>query len=212
MSLDHGRDALDDLLDASAPAVAPVSARLRDELATMVQEARHDARPSAVVRRLPRAVAVTGAVALLAGGAGAAAATSDLWSPWARTPAATYTYTLPSGAVCEERIGNFVAQDAAATRAAQEWLASVDVLAVADVEGVYARMKADLDVVALDAQGREVPGHYGTPHWNADRHYSMAVHRAVGEAIDAELVRQGFDLEQVQMERSGQISCPGAQW
>ncbi len=211
MTDDHGRDALDDLLDASAPAVPPVSARLRGELAAMALEARHDARPTAVARRIPRGVAAAGAVALLAGGAGAAAA-SDLWSPWARTPAATYTYTLPSGAVCEERIGNFIARDAAATQAAQEWLAGVDALAVADVEGVYARMKAETDVVALDAQGREVPGHYGTPYWNADLHYSMAVGVAVGEAVDAELVRQGFDLEQVQMERSGQISCQGAQW
>lgn len=60
-----------------------------------------------------RAAVLAAAPVLTLGGAGAAAAAVLDWSPWAQQPDVAFTYTLPSGATCAQRLGNVTAADPA---------------------------------------------------------------------------------------------------
>ena len=90
-------------------------------------------------RRTPRIVAAGAALTLLLGGATAAAAASGIieWDPWAEQ-AVNRTFTLPSGAECEFRMGNVMIGDPKAAAAAQDIIDHTDFVAELDVEAVMA--------------------------------------------------------------------------
>ncbi|WP_163543205.1 hypothetical protein [Occultella kanbiaonis] len=53
------------------------------------------------------------------------------------------------------------------------------------------------------------------PDWepmSADMEYALALGRAVSELVNDELESQGFDVENTDLNYSGQTSCPGADW
>jgi len=91
-------EALDDLLDHSAPAT-----RAADDTAlrAMMAEARREAPRG----RKRRGAIVAGAlVAVLVGGAGVATATDGFtWAPWLQDPIGSYSLTLPRGVVLPGR-------------------------------------------------------------------------------------------------------------
>lgn len=213
MSIDHD-DALDRRLDASRPEVAAPSLAELDAMARMAVAAE----PTGVMarlRRLPRPVAafaVLAGVGLAGTGAAAVAATYENWSPWAQDPDIAFTYTLPSGAECEQRLGGVQTNDPDLKEAVREFFASTDVLAEADIEGEIARSRADESTVQLD-DGTIVPGGYGTEYYNADTEYYTAVSLAVGDLLGSALEAQGFaPADSADLSYLGEAQCPGADW
>jgi len=202
-------DMLDDLLASSAPRTSTLTPELEHELVAMSVDAEYEARPAGRLRRMPRAAVVGIAAVLVLGGAGAAAAaTLSDWAPWATTPDASFTFTLPSGAVCEQRYGNVKGTDEV-TQAIREYMKQVDVLQLADIDAELQRARAD-ENVQVNADGSQEPGGYGTPYYNADSEYLQAVMQATSKVITTELDRQGIDYEGSSWE--GEAHCPGAQW
>ncbi|WP_166880088.1 hypothetical protein [Salinibacterium sp. ZJ450] len=210
---DREDDTLDALLTETAPYRHEPNPGILDELPSMVVGAEREARPLGVLRRMPRlAVAGVAAVLVLGGAGAAAAATFAGWSPWAQTPDAVYTYTLPSGAVCENRLGDVRGQDPAITEAIRTFVGGVDILAVADIDAALELMREQGTTQHLE-NGTEEPGGYGTVHYNADVEYNLAVNQAVSAVITNELLRQGFDLEtDTGLSYAGESHCPGADW
>lgn len=205
----------DELLAASAPPVTPQTPALIDELARMAAAAGARSGIERPRRRPTRTATVSIAAVLVLAGAGTAAAGAfGPWTaPWAETPDARTTFTLPSGATCEARLGNIEGVDPASTAAIQDYLAHVDIEAVIDVDAQIAAMRADTDRFAIDADGSLVSGNYGTPGYpSPDAEYNQAHAAAISAAITAELTRQGFDTIGSGISFEGETQCPGADW
>jgi hypothetical protein len=208
------RDRLEALLSESAP---------RDErelsggrIEAMIARSRTDARAAGRLGwlRNPR-VAIAGAAAIvLFGGAGAAAAaTYDDWAPWAQDPDLAYTYTLPSGAECEQRLGEVYSGDPELTAAVRDIMRNGDVVARADIDKWIGEIRAGKNTRVLD-DGTEVPAGYGTAYYSADQEYDSAMSQAISEVIGDDLRDRGFneDPGADNLQWSGQGYCPGADW
>lgn len=206
-------------LGGAAPRVSTITPRIEDELARMAVAARTDsARSEPNKRRVPRVAVIGLAAALVIGGAGAAAAaTGGFTSWWADDPDAAYTFTLPSGAVCEARWGNVMGgtSEDAARKAARDYLNSVDGVDQADIEAEIARIRADRDGWFQNADGTREPAGYGTENYpSPDAEYERAVSSVLTNAVWDELDRQGFDADEDlrNVSFAGEMNCPGAQW
>lgn len=212
---------LDALLDASRPATPLADAMTGEEAGSAVEAARRrsrSTRPTLLRRGGRPALAVTATVVLGAVGAGAAAAVAthlDWTAPWAADPDVVFTYTLPSGAVCEERIGGVAGTDPQVLEAARDFFRENDVLALADVDAEIDELRHDDNTVVLP-DGEVVDAPYGSEHypWTPDSEYRQAVSRAVGEVFTAELERRGIelDVDGAYDSYEGESQCPGAQW
>ncbi|MFD5864662.1 hypothetical protein ACFWGP_06920 [Agromyces sp. NPDC127015] len=122
-------DILDDLLDRAAPETRVVPS---SEFSAMINDARR-AQPRS--RRMPMVLTGGAIVALIAGGAGVAAAT-DLysWAPWAQDPLGAVPFTMANGFECELRFSDytggadpgFVSQ---VNQVLKDWYRSTDVIA-----------------------------------------------------------------------------------
>jgi hypothetical protein len=167
-------------------------------------------RESVPVRRRKawRVGAVSGVSLLAVLGAGAAAVAAGLWAPWATVPDGSFSYTLPSGVICEERVGDISVENPDVRRALQDIFATTDVMGEADINGWNDRLKAEesaleyaQEVVVAD----ESPGTTTV----ADVIYAMAVSRAVMEHVDTELAARGIDTTQDNnmMSLQGQALC-----
>lgn len=205
-------DPLDRLLEVSAPSVTPDSPALADQLHHMVPEASEPAAARRPSRPRPSRTAIAGLTsALVVVGAGSAAA-GGVWSPWAQDPDTTVTYTLPSGATCEMRLGDVQDADPAMTAAIQDYLADVDLESVIDVDAQISALRADRDVFVVADDGSMTPAWYGTPDYKSpDEEYNLAHSMAITEAVTDELERQGFDTP-AGFSYAGEAQCPGAQW
>ncbi len=203
------RDALDDLLDASAPAPTLDKRDVR----AMVADARREVR---VAPRAKRAAAITGVLALLmAGGAGVATAADYFdWAPWAQDPVGAYTYELPSGAACEVRFGNVQIVDRKdrdrreeIEQDLREWFNGTDVAgaALADVNDYIADSRAGEHKMQLE-DGSQVPAGYGTPYYDADLEYQAALSQSIDDKVMAESERLGYADEIASLEGHGY--CP----
>jgi hypothetical protein len=213
MTTEDDRDRLEMLLDASAPEVPEPSATVRAGAMSMIAAAENgdDARPRPRRHRLSRAViaGIASGSLLGLGGIAAAAATFEQWSPWAQNPDAGIGFTLPSGAECEYRVGGFEKMGAEAAAVVRAYVARVDLDDVVDIDGALRQLR-EQEYVAVQDDGTEVVGGYGTDHYfSPDKEFHMAVTWAVGEAIDAELLRQGVDGD---VDYMGEAVCPGYQW
>lgn len=211
---------LDALLDASRPATPLADAMTDAAAGAAVEAARRRARSTrpALRRGVRPVLAVTTVLALGAVGAGAAAAVAthfEWTAPWAEDPDVVFTYALPSGAVCEERIGGVDGTDPEVREAARDFFRSNDVLALADVDAALDSLRHDDNSVVLPS-GEVVDAPYGSEHypWTPDSEYRMAVSRAVGEVFAAELERRGVELgaDGAYDSYEGESQCPGAQW
>jgi hypothetical protein len=180
------------------------------ELPALVLNARRAAGRESRPPRARRA-AVVGVIlfAVGAGGAAAAAAWTGWVAPWAAQPTGAFTYTLPSGAVCEEQIGPPDGLDAKRLAALRDWFARTDVMAEADVQGRIDELRSETDATMLLEDGTEVAAGYGTPYYpSPDEEYQQAVDIAVKDLADAELKRLGR-VEPLHS-WSEEVHCPGA--
>lgn len=203
---DHGE--LDRTLQRLAHPATPITPLIEDELASLTITTMRESRPIAQ-RRVWR-LSLTAGVSLAAviGVGAAAAAAGLLWAPWAQTPDGSFTYKLPSGIACEERVGNLHAENPEVQQAVQEIFSSRDVVADSDVAAWNERLLAEDSALAYaEATVRDssLPGYSTT----ADVIYGMAVSRAVMETVDQELVQRGFDTsdERNMISIQGQTLC-----
>ncbi|PVW03005.1 hypothetical protein DEA06_14675 [Microbacterium sp. Gd 4-13] len=207
-------------LTDSAPPTTPLTPSIEDELARMSVHARTDharSRNKRGVAAKAAAFAIAGVVVL--GGAGAAAAATGGWwsSWWADEPDSVASYTLPSGAQCEHRVGGLMVgtKDEPIRVAAREWLASADLDAIiaSRIDARVVEVRAD-QLLVEGPDGTTIPAVIDTR--TDDSVYSRAVSEVIYGALTDSLERQGFDLEFGPNERgleiSAEISCPGAQW
>ncbi|WP_409048711.1 hypothetical protein AB2L57_18275 (plasmid) [Microbacterium sp. HA-8] len=209
---------LDDLLSSSKPPVSALTPDIEDELARMSVMALTDQRRPRGHRHISRAAAVGLCTALVLGGAGAAAAaTLTGWPWWKQEPPAPFSYTLPSGAVCETRlVGNIQGPSPEISTATLAYLASVDIFEVLDV---------DAELTKLRESGQDQPRAGSTvlegsrPNYfledaelSPDREYQFAVENAIIPAVVLELKRQGFEVSADQFSWQSATDCPGAQW
>lgn len=142
-------------------------------------------------------------------GIGAAAMATGLWAPWAQTPDGTFTYTLPSGMTCEQRVGDLHSENPDIQRAVQEIYATMDVVADSDVAARYERLLTEDS--ALEYAQATVDSNSGLPGYSTieDVIYGMAVGTAVNKTVNEELVERGFFRadEQYSMSLRGQSLC-----
>lgn len=172
-------------------------------LATVSESYARADHPRRRVSRLPRhagrasRVVSVGVVTVIALGGGAAAAvTVDSWRWWdqyqSRQPDGTFTYTLPSRAVCEGIFTLDRSADPAVVAIVQNYLASVNVAEVADQDGALAEVsevRAAQDPAASGGQ-RDASGMWLSP---TDALYKDTIHVAVHNAVSGELDRHGYD-------------------
>ncbi|MFI2752587.1 hypothetical protein ACGIF2_04040 [Cellulomonas sp. P22] len=201
---------LDGLLDRSAPPTMLAAQADGQALHQMALAARGEARPVRWPRTARRTAGFAAALGLGLGGVGVAAAAVtgvDLpWSPWAQEPDATLTYTLPSGAVCEQRLGNVESSDQARVEALQEYVSTHDVLALADVDGAITQMRTEERT--FEGHRAEYPSEY---YPSPDSEYQQAVSQAVAHLVFGELERRGFGPD-TDLSLMGEAHCPGAKW
>lgn len=197
-------DELDRVLRAAGMSLTPRTAALDDELTELTVATRLRAARS-VVRR-PLRLAAAGALGLVLLG-GTAAAASGLWEPWATTPDGVFTYVLPSGIECEERVGDITAENPQVRAAVHEIFTEMDVVAAADIDKWRQRLESDPAYVDLAQQWMDE----GTsdPRTVEDMIAQGAVSRAVMEVVDAELQERGFNPDAPENAASirGQAMC-----
>lgn len=195
----YSDEELSRVLDASAPAVVPHSDELVSDLDRAVSEARvHVLSDRVRVRGGARRglVALGLAVLLVGGGATAAVATGGFsWLPWAQNPDVAYSFTLPSGRACEERV---VLER---TWFGGDWEAFVDsaknlVVSSAEVDRTLAEIRVPgTAIMVLDARGELVsPGESGNSFAQAtdDDWYVQAHKVALGREMSR--LAQSTDL------------------
>ncbi|PPF69109.1 hypothetical protein C5C46_13600 [Rathayibacter sp. AY1E6] len=207
------RDPLDVLLDESSPRTSTVTDDVAVELAELQQLAAAEARVSRH-RWVRPAVAGVASLVLLGGMATAAAAATGAWSPWAETPDASITYSLPSGVQCEERMGDVQGTDPAAVAVVENFYQTTDIDALLSdgaLQETIAQLRTE-DRSFINADGSRTPAGYGTEFYNADREYSTAVGRIISNALDAELAAQNVDVDAANISIAGEAHCPGATW
>lgn len=206
-------DHLDDLLDQSAPRTTVITESVADEL-TRLRVATRVETATGTVRRSWRRPAVAGlaSVLLLGGAATATAAVMNSWVPWAQTPVASMTYTLPSGTQCEERIGNVRGQDPHVVDVVENFYRTTDIGSLLTKEKIASTIKwiRQDSNIAVNAEGLTEPAGYGTVHYNADQEYQQAVSMIVTAAVSTELSNQGLDGADSNLSSNGQAFCPGA--
>ena len=197
----------DRALAAAGALIAPRSPELERELVRLTARTKSAARSRG--RRRSGVVATTGTLVLLFAGGAAAAAATGLWHPWAEEPDGTFQYTLPSGATCEERVGDIHAGNPDVRSAIQEIFRSTDVVARADVGTFEERLRGDDGAVALAERWIETGSTTLTS--TDDVLTQMATSRAVIDVVMIELDERGFDPEEPENMISvrGQAICDG---
>ena len=157
--IEHDREqgepvhSLDDLLNDSAPdrgrTAEPLTAALDDLVVGTRDAARSDARTSGARNRRPRRalLAASAATVVLLGGGAAAAASGSIFgtwiAPWADDPTGTLSFTLPSGGVCEQRIGDLKVTNSEANAMIHDWLGDHTLNEIADIDGAIAATRAE---------------------------------------------------------------------
>lgn len=186
------RNALDEILTAGAPQVSAESPELTEAISRMALETKREVQPRRHLRR--RLAAGLAAMLVVGGGATAAAAATWHWHPWAHDPDASFMVTMPSGAVCEYRVGGVSGASADIVRA---FVANHDIVALADVEGAIAQARAEGQTM-YDENGDPQSAGPGTAMYDADFEYQSALSLAVSELVTGHLEETG-DLAPYQL-------------
>ena len=219
---------LGDLLAGAERPTTPSNESIRRHFSVM-------ARTVAEQERQPRKrragiVAAILAPVLVLGTAGAAYAASTIdwgqfwfdapeWAAWADEPDAVLTYTLPGGGTCEMRIGEVsydpdpnrpagVIADPRAETAARDFLRTSDLSRIVDVDAAISALRAD-ENWATDEDGEQVPFGAGSPNYNADVEYNIAMKDAVFRAVTDHVESLGLPVTGLGFQ--SQEQCDGEQ-
>lgn len=203
-------DRLDDLLDQSRPPTTPITPGVAEALRRLRSGTRTESR--AGLSRWSRP-AVVGLAAVLIVGGGAAAAASGTWTlPWAENNSiATFSYTLPSGIECEQRVGGVTGTVPAVIEATENFYRNTDIQALLTPEAIQAAIanqRSGESIHVLD-DGTRVAGGYGTQYYDADQEYMTAVINVVFTAMDDELAREGLEGADPDASLQSEPNCPG---
>lgn len=203
-----GTDNLDELLDNSRPRTTPITPGITQELQRL------RAATAAIARRRWARPVVAGLAAtiLISGGAAAAAATGTWTLPWAENDAlATFSYTLPSGIECEQRVGGVTGTVPAVIEATENFYRTTDIQALLTPDAITDAIENQRsgEPIHILEDGTTVPGGYGTDYYNADQEYMTAVINIVFTAMDDELARQGLTGVDRDASLQSEPSCPG---
>lgn len=203
---DLNDDALDRALDAAGAVMVSRTPELESMLDELVLSTQRRARRRRVGRR--GAIVAAGALSLVL--VGGTAAASGVWAPWAESPDGTFTYMLPSGSVCEERVGDFHADNPAVQVEVQRIFADIDVVSVADVESWRERLSTDPAYAAVAQQW--IDSGESQVDTIEDAIAMSATSNAVMEVVQAELTERGFSPAHPENMVSvrGQSVCDGA--
>lgn len=201
------QDDLDRALRSLARPATTITPAIEDELAKLTITTMREATSSSTSPPWRFAVAGVLSVGAIVG-VGAAAVATGLWAPWAQTPDGSFTYVLPSGVTCEERVGDLYADNPDVRSAVQDIFATTDVVAVSDVAGSVAELEAD-DATVAYAEAALAAGDVHGMTTTADVIYSMAVSNAVSETVQEQLAARGFDMSEEQnlISFQGQALC-----
>lgn len=199
-----GDDELDRALQGAGELIAPRTPELEWELARLAVATRTRRRRARSHR--VGVIAAAGGVALLLAG-GAAAAATGLWQPWAETPDGTFTYVLPGGIECEERVGEITAENPEVRAAIQSIFRDVDVVAKAEPAQWERRLQGQPEAVEIARTWIE-SGRTTLPTVD-DVIAQMAMSRAVNDVVASELEERGFDpgRSENMIESRGQAIC-----
>ncbi|MDF2563454.1 MAG: hypothetical protein K0R99_4900 [Microbacterium sp.] len=200
---------LDGLLRAARPPRTVVTPSIEDELARMTVAAGGSVVERDRPRRVKHAAALGVALAVLLGGAGAAAAaTIGEWSWWAEDPDGKYYYTAPTGESCEVRIGKIESPYPEVEAMMRDIQGRGVVLDEDDIAAAFVVEKQLQHDYEADqrAQGKDL---YVQPDPVV---YELAVYRVIQDYVDEKLAAQGIDLRQLsngafELGTSGEITC-----
>ncbi|MFB7250529.1 hypothetical protein [Microbacterium sp. NPDC056234] len=218
------RDKLDDLLDASAPAVRTIAS---SDVRAMVLDARAQERPDRPRRRVRAGAATASVLALVLGGGGAAVAAGLIsWPEHLQNPDTSFAFEVPSGRACEVRlvVDPVAAQpddpspdrDAAAAVRDEvaQWLRSDDLRARLDLgaarseaQRILADQRESGMTIVIGADGWLTDARFSDRAPDADDLEAFAVSRAVGSALTAHLTRAGFDDNVWEFSTDGGVKC-----
>ena len=208
-------DRLDGRLGQSSPSTTLLTDEVFDELSRLRVAAMPTPGSGGRRKRWTRpALTALIAFTLVGGAAAATAETIQLWSRWAESPDAVATYTLPSGAECELRIGNVHGSDREAVRAVEDFYQAANIDALL-TRGAIAETIAQLRTEEsnfMNDDGSTEPAGYGTIHYSADSEHHSAVNRILTNTLSSEMARQGIDESESNLSYSGEGNCPGADW
>jgi hypothetical protein len=186
-------DTRDDILNTDGPRVTARSVELDDAIRQMARAAGRESRASRRVIGRPVAIGLAVALALGGGGMAAAAATGWQWHPWAETPDATFVATFPSGVTCEMRLGDVQDATPETSEAIRAFAAENDLVAMADVDGAITEARAAGQMM-YDENNVLHPAGPGSPLYNADFEYQMALGAAIQELITEHLRSEGLPI------------------
>ncbi|PJJ65379.1 hypothetical protein [Compostimonas suwonensis] len=211
MSMTPARDPFDEVLDQSSPRTTPLTPDVMVELKRLgaITGAAAGARP----RRWARPAVAALVAALVFGGVATAAAATGMWTlPWAQSDSiASFSYTLPSGIECEQRIGGVSGTVPAAIEATEDFYRDTDLAALLTDDAIQATIERRRggESVHVNPDGSRVPGGFGTEYYSADQEYMTAVWDIVVTAMDADLARRGMTGVDNELTLQSEPNCPG---
>jgi hypothetical protein len=190
MSSSHDREHLDDLLDRSAPPTTIHTSSIAHELRELQAAVRDQTGRPAPRTRWTRPTIAGLVVLLLVGGATTAVASG--WRPdgWVHPVVGSYSYILPSGNTCDIVVSNVQGSDPESMKVMSDFYQDADYAQLLSDDAIAARILKDraVDVIwALDENGSQVPGGYGTPYYDADQEYQSAISHILSEAATAKI-------------------------
>lgn len=215
---------LEDMLNESAPDTGETGESMTaalDDLVVATRDAAKSGSRAFVARsRRPRRAILAGtaaAVMLLGGGAAAAVSGSifENWdAPWADDPTGTLSFTLPSGGVCEQRIGDLKVANPDANKMIHGWLNDHTLNEIADIDTAIAAIRAEgPQTYQFDGDTGVRPDltfGYGTANYDADYEYVTAMFQATNDAVHAKLLDEGYtDYADFNTSYSGELRCTG---
>lgn len=215
---------LDDLLNNSAAHPGRTSdamAEALDDLVVATRDAATSGSRTSAVRssRRRRAVLATSAAAvILLGGGAAAAVTGSIFgkwdAPWANDPTGTFSFTLPSGGVCEQRIGDLKVANPEANKMIHAWLSDRTLNEIADIDAAIAAIRAEgpqtWQFGGMEGRQPDLLFGYGTGNYDADYEYVTAMQQATFDAVHAKLLDEGYTrYADYELSYSGELRCTG---
>ncbi|RYC05272.1 hypothetical protein [Nocardioides zhouii] len=132
---------------------------------------------------------------------------------WADDPTGTLSFTLPSGGVCEQRIGDLKVANPDANEMIHDWLNDHTLNEIADIDAAIATTRAEgpqaWQFGGLDRSSDLTFG-YGTSNYDADYEYVTAMQQATFDAVHAKLLDEGYtDYADYELSYSGELRCTG---